>query len=79
MRRSMATARSQTTMHSELRALIDAWRTTAAERMRTAKAYKCRSMDGERSGLIKGAVALLQAAQQVESILDADASQKPAP
>lgn len=62
---------SPTTMRSDLEALIAEWQEAAANRMRSAKAYKCRSMDGERSGLIKGALALQQAAKQVQAVLDA--------
>ena len=60
-------------MRSDLAALVASWRTEATERLRASKAYKCRSMDGERSGLVKGAAALMRAADQVQAILDADA------
>ena len=60
-------------MRSDLAALIAAWRTEAQQKLKASKAYKCRSMDGERSGLVKGAAALMRAADQVQAILDADA------
>jgi hypothetical protein len=61
-------------MRSELEALIGQWHVEASSRMRSAKAYKCRSMDGERSGLIKSALAMRNAADQVQAILDAEAA-----
>ena len=64
-------------MRSELAALVGRWHVEASERMRSAKAYKCRSMDGERSGLIKGALALRRAADELQAILDADAAANP--
>lgn len=64
-------------MRSDLEDLIAEWRATATQRIRASKAYKCRSMDGERSGLVKGAAALNRAADQVQAILDADAAKSP--
>lgn len=60
-------------MRSELAELVASWREQAQAKLKASKAYKCRSMDGERYGLVKGAAALMQAADQVEAILNAGA------
>jgi len=72
-RRSTLAERTAMTTRSDLAELVTAWRTEAQQKLKASKAYKCRSMDGERSGLVKGAAALMRAADQVQAVLDADA------
>lgn len=60
-----------------LLALAAEWRVQADEWLRGSKAYKCRSMDGVRRGMVKAAAISRTHADAIEAIANAERTDEP--